>query len=534
VESFVIECTTCHARLKVRSRSGVGKIVECPKCGSFVEVTAPPDWQQSDDGIAEDTAEDTQPQIPQAEIFEPPSPFEYERQLAAAFQRSKVADSRPESGLGLASMVIGVCCAIYFLVTLLFATWVSAGLLSSYYWTGGTIAGVTFAIVGLGLAIVAFMQKDRSHRTAKWGIILNGAPIVLPIVLLVVLMLLAAINRFLPDQRESPPAATPEKTQPRTPVRSYLPPRRPPPRRLPPPEAIRKSPPEVASLPAPALWAPEADAIVPPAGPEPNRRLPVPDVVTREQNIRRVESRYRARIAAALRLGPDRGPVAVSNVAGEILAAARGESNAGNKLALFTLARQVAMDAGNCHLAFQAVDAESDVFEVDRTGGKVDALAKTFKVRVDDVNIATLHSFVDELLAGGDIDAAERSIAVLSATMPGGLTAREKAFADGVGRFKLDRSTANRGADGGQIAGEFYLLVLQDPEHAISFLTRGHGGILSPLAEADALAPDSDVGMRLLADMWDRCYEAHRGELQFPSPMVKLALLDRAAYWWKD
>jgi TM2 domain-containing membrane protein YozV/rRNA maturation protein Nop10 len=57
VESFVIECTTCRARLKVRSRSAAGKIIECPKCGNFVEVTAPPDWQPPDDFIAEDTAE---------------------------------------------------------------------------------------------------------------------------------------------------------------------------------------------------------------------------------------------------------------------------------------------------------------------------------------------------------------------------------------------------------------------------------------------------------------------------------------------
>jgi hypothetical protein len=45
VELFVIQCTTCHARLKVHDPAVIGQIVECPKCNSFVAVTAPPNWQ---------------------------------------------------------------------------------------------------------------------------------------------------------------------------------------------------------------------------------------------------------------------------------------------------------------------------------------------------------------------------------------------------------------------------------------------------------------------------------------------------------
>jgi hypothetical protein len=47
VELFVIHCTTCRARLKVHDPAVIGQIVECPKCRSFVAVTAPPDWQSS-------------------------------------------------------------------------------------------------------------------------------------------------------------------------------------------------------------------------------------------------------------------------------------------------------------------------------------------------------------------------------------------------------------------------------------------------------------------------------------------------------
>ncbi len=45
MEPFVIQCTTCKARLKVSDPGLVGDIVGCPKCESFVQVTPPPGWQ---------------------------------------------------------------------------------------------------------------------------------------------------------------------------------------------------------------------------------------------------------------------------------------------------------------------------------------------------------------------------------------------------------------------------------------------------------------------------------------------------------
>ncbi|MEN6405933.1 MAG: hypothetical protein ABFC77_05620 [Thermoguttaceae bacterium] len=41
---FSITCTTCQARLVVRSASAIGTILECPRCASMVQVTPPPDW----------------------------------------------------------------------------------------------------------------------------------------------------------------------------------------------------------------------------------------------------------------------------------------------------------------------------------------------------------------------------------------------------------------------------------------------------------------------------------------------------------
>jgi hypothetical protein len=45
MDLFAIQCTTCGARLKVRSASAIGQIVACPKCQSMVHVAPPPGWQ---------------------------------------------------------------------------------------------------------------------------------------------------------------------------------------------------------------------------------------------------------------------------------------------------------------------------------------------------------------------------------------------------------------------------------------------------------------------------------------------------------
>jgi hypothetical protein len=52
VEPFVIQCTTCRARLKVSDPALVGDIVGCPKCESFVQVTPPPGWQPPAPSVA--------------------------------------------------------------------------------------------------------------------------------------------------------------------------------------------------------------------------------------------------------------------------------------------------------------------------------------------------------------------------------------------------------------------------------------------------------------------------------------------------
>jgi hypothetical protein len=42
---FSITCTTCQARLAVRSEAAIGTILECPRCESMVQVQPPPGWK---------------------------------------------------------------------------------------------------------------------------------------------------------------------------------------------------------------------------------------------------------------------------------------------------------------------------------------------------------------------------------------------------------------------------------------------------------------------------------------------------------
>lgn len=42
---FSITCTTCHARLAVRSEAAIGAVLECPKCASMVLVVPPEGWK---------------------------------------------------------------------------------------------------------------------------------------------------------------------------------------------------------------------------------------------------------------------------------------------------------------------------------------------------------------------------------------------------------------------------------------------------------------------------------------------------------
>ncbi|HJT35013.1 MAG TPA: DUF1559 domain-containing protein [Pirellulales bacterium] len=52
MELFAIHCPTCNARLKVRDRAAIGMILNCPKCGSMVQVTSPPGWQPPPEAAA--------------------------------------------------------------------------------------------------------------------------------------------------------------------------------------------------------------------------------------------------------------------------------------------------------------------------------------------------------------------------------------------------------------------------------------------------------------------------------------------------
>ena len=62
---FSVSCTTCHARLSVRTQDAIGEILECPKCGSMVLIVPPDGW-----------APPEPPAEPKATGAPPPNPAE--------------------------------------------------------------------------------------------------------------------------------------------------------------------------------------------------------------------------------------------------------------------------------------------------------------------------------------------------------------------------------------------------------------------------------------------------------------------------
>lgn len=52
MDLFPINCPSCRARLKVCELSAIGQIVNCPKCGSMLQVTPPQGWQPTMPGSA--------------------------------------------------------------------------------------------------------------------------------------------------------------------------------------------------------------------------------------------------------------------------------------------------------------------------------------------------------------------------------------------------------------------------------------------------------------------------------------------------
>ncbi|QDU74376.1 hypothetical protein Pan97_13830 [Bremerella volcania] len=70
---FRVQCPTCAARLKVTSRSLIGQIVNCPKCGSMVEI-AEPDSPASPEKSKAKAAPVAAPVVSQPETAAPETP----------------------------------------------------------------------------------------------------------------------------------------------------------------------------------------------------------------------------------------------------------------------------------------------------------------------------------------------------------------------------------------------------------------------------------------------------------------------------
>ena len=113
---FSITCTTCQARLKVRSEAALGQILACPKCESMVQVLPPPGWQaepksdprqgaNAEESTAESSAAVTSipPSLPKTSAL-PELSGEAAEPLLAGQPETAEADSRQSWGLGAAAL----------------------------------------------------------------------------------------------------------------------------------------------------------------------------------------------------------------------------------------------------------------------------------------------------------------------------------------------------------------------------------------------------------------------------------------------
>ena len=65
MKPFHIQCDSCLTQLKVTKESAIGKILACPKCGSMVQVTPPPETESVEETI--DSHQETSPGVTTAE-----------------------------------------------------------------------------------------------------------------------------------------------------------------------------------------------------------------------------------------------------------------------------------------------------------------------------------------------------------------------------------------------------------------------------------------------------------------------------------
>jgi len=102
---FSITCTTCQARLGVRDSSLIGAILECPKCGSMVQIAPPPEWKVPDKPSQEQSQPPAgpplrswpaKPSAPGPQESEAPQPPPADLNAPPVTPRSKPGDAPPK------------------------------------------------------------------------------------------------------------------------------------------------------------------------------------------------------------------------------------------------------------------------------------------------------------------------------------------------------------------------------------------------------------------------------------------------------
>lgn len=311
----------------------------------------------------------------------------------------------------------------------------------------------------------------------------------------------------------------------------------------PPPEPAGAQPPSqpipAAPVPTPAT-DPAAPAEAPPIAPAPEpapaevAKREIPSKSDRDKSRSLLKDVYGQELA-------DRSPPARKALADKFLQDAAKSSNApADEFVLLGGAMQVAQEAADLPLSFQAADAMGKDFPIDVAGLKAQALVKMSArefARNREENQHVAIALMDELENAGDYARAERVGTSLQQDLAGedrtAIQQRVKSIHDkqvALSRLNAALAVLKKTPDDPAAnleAGRYFCLVKGDWTRGLPMLAKGSDAAVKALA-AKELAAAKTAGGAELGDAW---WEAADRE---PTALWKSPMHERAVFWYRQ
>jgi len=219
--------------------------------------------------------------------------------------------------------------------------------------------------------------------------------------------------------------------------------------------------------------------------------------------------------------------------------------DANSRFVLLREARDIAAQAGDAHLAIEAIDALGREFEVDAVAMKTGVLATVAKTARTPEEVKSLASaylgLADEAAAGDDYEAAEKAAAAAAGLarkakelpLVSRADARGKEFSELKGRHvafrKAQETLAASPSDpaANLLVGRFHCLSKGSWETGLPFLTKGADAPLKDLALKDLGNPVDSRDQIQVADGWWDVGERELGKAREHARA-------RAAHWYGE